>query len=327
MLWLAPSVGSWAAGGLDVRLAERCAPPSAQRHRNGVVRCFTEPPSETEGKVISPRGSPLRLRQEEARYDTWDAPLYAEPDRLRASDLNEVLLPDHLDRLKFNNQPLQAYGALFKWEVIFSGLVDLHAESWMAVATKFELPEPDPDDIVRATDMRPERAIQQVFRWTDDWGRTQELAFEHYELYSKAFKSHQFVANDGAPKWLEVLNEYRVPCCFCSRLDEESTDIALKSAGLRQFFDAMVTAEDGCETPEQTYLLSTLKLKRPPMRCVVFEDDPRGVSAAHDAMTKAVAMVGKHPGYDLMHADLRIRTLEELTLMSLREIFKDEAPR
>ena len=101
----------------------------------------------------------------------------------------------------------------------------------------------------------------------------------------------------------------------------------LEKAGLVDFFSGVVTAEDGCETAEQTYLVSCLKIKRPPSRCVVFEDDPKGVVAAHDAMTKAVAVIGKHPGHAFFHADMRIGSLEDLSLMSLREIFRDEGPR
>lgn len=89
----------------------------------------------------------------------------------------------------------------------------------------------------------------------------------------------------------------------------------------------VVTAEDGCETLEQSYLVSCLKIKRPPSRCVVFENEPQGVVAAHDAMTKVVAIIGNHPGYAFRHADMRIGSLEELSLMSLREVFRDEGPR
>ena len=52
------------------------------------------------------------------RSEGFFAALQEAPDRLRASDLNEVLLPDHLDRLRFTNFPLQAYGAVFKLSLI-----------------------------------------------------------------------------------------------------------------------------------------------------------------------------------------------------------------
>merc|ERR1712226_1198211 len=70
--------------------------------------------------------------------------------------------------------PLQAYGAAFKWESIFGGATDLHKQAWGSLAASHGLVEPDEDDLVRIADMRPERAIQQVLRWTDDsdWGET-----------------------------------------------------------------------------------------------------------------------------------------------------------
>jgi len=52
-----------------------------------------------------------------------------------------------------------------------------------------------------------------------------------------------------------------------------------------------------------------------------------GVSAAKEAMTKVVAIAGRHPAYDMMHADLRLSSLEDLTLMGIREVFQSEDPR
>ena len=84
-------------------------------------------------------------------------------------------------------------------------------------------------------------------------------------------------------------------------------------------------AEDGAETAEQSYLVSCVKVRRPPSKCVVFEDDPRGVMAAHEASMKAIAIVGatNHNGADLRFADMRVMGLDDLSLMSMREIFKD----
>ena len=38
-----------------------------------------------------------------------------------------------------------------------------------------------------------------------------------------------------------------------------------------------------------------LQLDRKPSKCVVFEDDPRGVTAAHNCTMMAVALIGTHP--------------------------------
>ena len=291
------------------------------------------------------------------RTEGFYAALQEAPDRLRASDLNEVLLPDHLERLRFTNFPLQAYGAIFKWDTLIDDVLFAYRRPWQVVAEAHDLRMPDDDEVLRAVGMRPERAIQQTFSWSNDWGQTQQLAFEHYEakvssrdthanlpsrhraiaspLYpsrplpqADLMAGHEFSPADGVLPWLEVLNEYQVPCCLCAgtSLDKAAVEQVLEKAGLKDFFETAVTAEDGCETAEQSYLVGSIKLRRPPSRCVVFEDDPRGVAAAHEATSKAVAILGRHYGSDLRHADMRVSGFDELSLMSLRELFKDQAP-
>ena len=61
---------------------------------------------------------------------------------------------------------------------------------------------------------------------------------------------------------------------------------ALERMGLRGFFCAEVTAEDGMETLAQRLLSAAIKLARPPDHCVVFETSPVGVCAAHNCTMK-----------------------------------------
>merc|ERR1719482_905644 len=121
-------------------------------------------------------------------------------------------------------------------------------------------------------------------------------------------RTRDFTASEGVRAWLDVLKGYQVPCCVqaATAFDASAVEQLLERSGLEGYFDACVTAEDGCETAEQNYLVASIKLRRPPMRCVVFEDDPRGVAAAHEATAKAVAIMGGHYGSDLRHADMRI---------------------
>ena len=269
-----------------------------------------------------------RYDGEEARTEGFYASLQEEPDRLRASDLNEVLLPDHMNRLRFTNFPLQAYGVMFKWDVLIEDVLDAYRQPWAAVAEEYGLRVPDDDEVLRAVGMRPERAIMQTFMWTNDWGEVQQYAFAHFEAKAKLMSTREFAPAEGVMQWLELLKEYQVPCCLCAgtSLDRASVTQVLEKAGLAQYFDAAVTAEDGCETPEQSYLVGSIKLRRPPNRCVVFEDDPKGIAAAHEATSKAVALMGSNFGSDLRHADMRISDFGDLSLMSLRDLFKDAPP-
>ena len=331
--------------------------------------------------LVPPAPAPLREgelggelgRADGGRTEGYWASLMDAPDRLRASDLNEVLQPDHLDRLRFTNFPLQAHGMMFKWETLVDGALDVYRRPWQLVAEENNLRVPDDDEVMRAVGMRPERAIQQTFMWTDDWGQTQQLAFAHFEAkvrstprhshthtqprtplarlasstlqrrfsrvraslvraQANVFKEFDFVPQDGIVPWLTLLQEYHVPCCLCAgtALDRAAIDQVLDKSGLSPFFESCVALEDGCETTEQTYLVGSIKLRRPPNRCVAFEDSPKGVVAAHEASLKAVALMGAPGtggyGSDLRMADMRISAFDDLSLMSLRELFKDAAP-
>lgn len=257
-------------------------------------------------------------------YEDYWAPLRQRPDRLRGSDLNELLQPDHLSRLRFINSPMQAYGALFKWDVLEEDPISVYRAPWVAVAEDNEFRIPGDGEILRALTMSPQRAITQTFSWTRDWGETRELSFKHFEASKQAMRDHVFRVPPGAEDWLQLLNEYGIPCCLCCRFDKASAELALEKAGIRKYFQQLVTAEDECETPEQTYLVSSIKVRRPPQNCVVFEDEPRGVASAHDATAKVVAMVGRHEGAGFK-ADRAVSAFDELTLMTLRDIFKADS--
>lgn len=110
--------------------------------------------------------------------------------------------------------------------------------------------------------MRPERAIQYTFRWTDDWGETQKLAFEHYEKKADVMRTLSFEPAEGALEWLTTLNEYQVPTCACAgtTLDRAAAEHALTKAGLHHLVSELVTVEDGCETAEQSFLVACVKV-------------------------------------------------------------------
>jgi len=262
------------------------------------------------------------------RGEGFWTPLLEEPDRLRGSDLNEWLQPGYLERLRFINFPLQAYGMLFKWEVLIDDALEVDTRPWVMVASANNLRVPDNDAVLRAMAMLPERAITQVFRWTDDIFWARQLAGEYYEARAEVVRSHDFKLAEGALEWLEILKKYEVPCCFCAgtSLDRTSAEQLAARAGFDHLIHDYVTLEDLCETPEQTYLVASIKLRRPPEKCAVFEDNARGVAAAHDATAKAVAVFSsvavKDELYKMRSADLRVNTFNDLTLFLLRELFK-----
>ncbi len=83
----------------------------------------------------------------------------------------------------------------------------------------------------------------------------------------------------------------------------------------------LITADDvkrGKPNPE-AYLLAAAKLEVRPERCVVVEDAPAGVSAAHAAGMRVIAVATTHSQIELGEADIRAERLVDIRI-SLSEV-------
>ncbi|XP_075502607.1 5-amino-6-(5-phospho-D-ribitylamino)uracil phosphatase, chloroplastic-like isoform X4 [Primulina tabacum] len=128
---------------------------------------------------------------------------------------------------------------------------------------------------------------------------------------------------EGIKEWLDAIVTSRIPCAVVSSLDRKNMVEALERMGLKKFFQAIVSEEDGMDSIAHRFLSAAVKLDRKPSKCVVFEDDPRGITAAHNCTMMAVALIGAHPAYDLGQADLAVASFNELSVINLRRLFAD----
>ncbi|XP_057989861.1 5-amino-6-(5-phospho-D-ribitylamino)uracil phosphatase, chloroplastic-like isoform X3 [Hevea brasiliensis] len=129
---------------------------------------------------------------------------------------------------------------------------------------------------------------------------------------------------EGLKEWLDAVARAGIPCAVVSSLDRVNMVGALERMGLKKYFQAIVTEEDGMESIAHRFLSAAIKLDRKPSKCVVFEDDPRGITAAHNCTMMAVALIGAHPAYELVQADLAVASFNELSVINLRRLFANK---
>ncbi|CAN0919887.1 5-amino-6-(5-phospho-D-ribitylamino)uracil phosphatase, chloroplastic [Linum grandiflorum] len=122
----------------------------------------------------------------------------------------------------------------------------------------------------------------------------------------------------------EEVSRSGIPCVVVSSRDRISTVKSLERMGLKKYFQAIVSKEDGMESIAHRFLSAAVKLDRKPSKCVVFEDDPRGVTAAHNCTMMAVALIGVHPAYELVQADLAVVIYNELLVINLRRLYANK---
>ncbi|KAK4718265.1 hypothetical protein R3W88_016603 [Solanum pinnatisectum] len=189
-------------------------------------------------------------------------------------------------------KPDEAYGLIFSWDNVVADSRALKLDAWNQLALAREKNEADQD--------RLKTRLSQLY-------------------HDKLLKISEPI--EGLKEWLDAVSTARIPCAVVSSFDRRNMVEALERMRLMKYFQAIVTEEDGMESIAHRFLSAAVKLDRKPSKCVVFEDDPRGITTAHNCTMMAVALIGAHPAYDLWQADLAIGSFRELSVINLRRLF------
>ena len=133
---------------------------------------------------------------------------------------------------------------------------------------------------------------------------------------------------EGVREFLDTLAAAKVPIAICSGALRAEIELILEEAGLRSYFDAIVSAEEvkhGKPDPEG-FLLALEKLNDlwpeplTPERCIVIEDSHWGLKAAKAAGMRTIAVTNTYDAAQLKQADEVVARLDELTMEDLQRI-------
>ncbi|KAG1338973.1 putative 5-amino-6-(5-phospho-D-ribitylamino)uracil phosphatase, chloroplastic [Cocos nucifera] len=176
--------------------------------------------------------------------------------------------------------------------------------------------------------MKPDEAFGLIFSWdnvvvlcwTEKENELERLKSRLSQLYYENLLKIETPV-EGLKEWLDAIYTVGIPTAVVSCLDRKDMVEALQRMGLSKYFQAIVSEEDGMESIAHRFLSAAVKLDRKPSKCIVFEDDPRGITAAHNCTMMAVALIGAHPAYELVQADLAVASFSELSVINLRRLF------
>ncbi|CAM6101703.1 unnamed protein product [Calypogeia fissa] len=238
--------------------------------------------------------------------------------------LNDRMRERGLQRIRYAMKPDEAFGLIYSWDNVLADTRSLRMDSWHRLANEEgRVIDDDPEKHRQMLTMSSERVLEQVLNWGATGGDLKRWTRRFAELYLEGLARVR-APMEGLREWLEALDTAGVPCAVASTLDRLTLLAALQRMGLRKYFQAIVSEEDGMESIAHRYLSAAVKLDRPPFKCVVFEDDPRGITAAHNCTMKAVALIGSHPAYELSQADLAVSSFTELSVINLRRLFANK---
>jgi beta-phosphoglucomutase len=135
------------------------------------------------------------------------------------------------------------------------------------------------------------------------------------EAFFRELLQRSFPAMDGAAELIRALHQAGFRLAVGSSGPPDNVNLVLDRLQSRLCFDGVVTGTDvqrGKPDP-QVFLLGAERIGVAPPHCVVVEDAPAGVAAAHAAGMKciAIASTGRVRG-SLLAAELVVNSLREL---------------
>lgn len=215
------------------------------------------------------------------------------------------------------------FGALFDWDGVVIDSSDQHERSWEMLAEEISKPLPH-DHFTRGFGMKNQVIIPKILEWTDSPDEIHSYSLRKEALYREIIAREGITALPGVATLLHMLKEHGVPCAVGSSTHRKNIDVIFDAIGVRDYFSAVVTAEDvshGKPDPD-VFLKSAEKIGVAPQNCVVFEGAHVGIEAGLAAGSKVIAVATTNDISDLGRASVAVESLEEVDWKLLSGLFQ-----
>ena len=181
---------------------------------------------------------------------------------------------------------------------------ELHVASWREVARRHGFDCPDPDHIGKCG-LRTGAVIRDLLRWPVSEQDANRIGYEKEKIYREWIRRDGIRPISGVLEFVAVARELGICCAVGSSAPRENVDLCLRALGLNAVFAAAVSGEDvlrGKPAPD-IFLKAANLIGANPGHCMVFEDAPAGIAAAHAAGMRALALLTSHARDEVSEAD------------------------
>ncbi len=137
--------------------------------------------------------------------------------------------------------------------------------------------------------------LERVFpgRFTDEEKNT--IGYKKELVYQKEFKPHLALL-PGLQNFIEHYHAKGIRMAIGSAAIMFNINFVLDGLNIRSYFDAIVSADDVTYSKphHETFTKGAALLNIPAAECLVFEDNPKGVEAAHNAGMDTLVITTMH---------------------------------
>jgi len=210
-------------------------------------------------------------------------------------------------------------GVIFDMDGVLVDSAAPHRESWKALAREIGGHVTD-DQFHRSFGRQNRDIIPILFGPTED-DRLEKLADRKEAIYRDLIRANPPIV-PGAIQLIQELDRLGVRLAVGSSGPLPNIELVLHAMGVRDLIRAIVSGDDvarGKPDP-QVFQLAAQRLALPPHRCIVLEDAPVGIQAAHAAGTIPVAVAFYHPATAFNGARLIVPRLADLHASALLQL-------
>lgn len=240
----------------------------------------------------------------------------------------DIWLPENEVNEPFLRDGSGEVGVILELEgVIVEYSPELENEAWIRLSGEEGIMPPPAFVLKRIQGMKNEQAISEVLCWSRNPVEVRRMARRKEEIYQD-LEGGSYRLRSGSPEFVNILMTYEIPMALVSARPRETMETVIGTIGFEGYFPVIVTAEDverGRPDPEM-FLYAAQFLGSIPERCIVFGNSNETVQAAHDALMKCVAVASKHPRYELGAADVVVMSLDELSVIDLKNLASTKMP-
>ena len=147
--------------------------------------------------------------------------------------------------------------------------------------------------------------IERVFPGRFSDAEKDVMSIEKEKKYQDAFRPHLKLI-EGLDDFLKKAYQQKIRMAIGSAAITFNIDFVLDGLNLRNYFDAIVSADDVTKSkPDpETFLKCAKLLNVEPRDCLVFEDSPKGTESALHAGMKCVALTTMHQPDEFDHVNI-----------------------
>jgi beta-phosphoglucomutase len=159
--------------------------------------------------------------------------------------------------------------------------------------------------------------LERIFPGRFTLEQKDKMSYDKEKAYQQAFRPKLKLLN-GLMEFIEAAHEQRIKMAIASAAIMFNIDFVLDGTNIRQYFDAVVSADDVATSKPhpETFLKAAQSLQVSPADCLVFEDTPKGVEAARNAGMKAVVITTLHQPHEFKGYDNVVDYASNFTQLS-----------